>query len=45
MTRPDQLHIAGTAALTALQDLGLAETLPGPSRAAEQRRVRLLPLR
>ena len=38
-------HVKITAALAALQDLGLTEALASPPRPAEQRRVRLLPLR
>ncbi|AWN51772.1 hypothetical protein [Methylobacterium sp. 17Sr1-1] len=38
-------HVRIIAALAALQQLGLAEALGTPSRLAEHRRVRLLPLR
>ncbi|MET7247163.1 hypothetical protein ABZT49_27815 [Methylobacterium sp. EM32] len=38
-------HVRIIAALAALQQLGLAEALGNPSRLAEHRRVRLLPLR
>ncbi|WP_207767849.1 hypothetical protein [Methylobacterium frigidaeris] len=38
-------HVKIVAALAALQSLGLAEALGTPTRLADQRRIRLLPLR